>query len=192
MTDTARDRKASIRSAVRRRLLEMTPDERRQGSADACARLAALPVFRRAGTVMLYMSLADEVDVTPLAIRCFQAGKTVCVPRVNWQRRDIQPVEAMSFDDDVLDTDEHGIRTPRDGRPVLPETIDLVVVPGVAFDTLKHRLGRGGGFYDRFLPALHRRAGVVAIAFDLQVVDAVPTEDWDLRVHHIVTDARVI
>ncbi len=166
--------------------------QRREASASACAHLMNLEAFRHAGVVMLYMPLADEVDLTPVAIRCFQAEKTVCVPRVDWKRRDMDAVEVTSFDDHVMDLDEHGIRTPREVLPLMPALIDLVVVPGLAFDAQGNRLGRGGGYYDRFLRRLRRGATTVGLAFDVQVIDAVPADDRDFSVEMIVTERRVV
>ena len=147
--------------------------------------------FENAAVVMLYMPLADEVDLLPLALRCFQMGKTVCVPKVDWTRGEMEAVEVMSFDDHVMEVDEHGVRSPRDSRPVLVRTIDLVVVPGVAFDAQGNRLGRGGGFYDRFLKRLSPTATTVGLAFDQQIIDDVPVDDRDIRVDMVVTDRRL-
>ncbi len=164
---------------------------RREASASACSHLMNLEAFRHAGVVMLYMPLADEVDLTPIAIRCFQTGKAVCVPRVDWKRHDMDAVEVTSFDDHVMDLDEHGIRTPREVVPIVPSVIDLVVVPGLAFDAHGNRLGRGGGYYDRFLRRLRRDATTVGLAFDAQVTDTVPADDRDFAVDIVVTDRRV-
>ncbi len=101
------------------------------------------------------------------------------------------PVEISSFDDEVMEIDDHGLRTPRDGRPLVPRLIDLVIVPGLAFDTAGNRLGRGGGYYDRFLRRLRRSATTVGLAFDAQIVDAVPADDRDFGMDIIVTDRRV-
>ncbi len=176
---------------MRRAIADTPPEQRRAASRAACNRLLDLEVFDRARVIMLYMPLADELDVTPIAMRAFRSGKNVCVPRVDWNRRDMEPVEATAFDDDVMDLDEHGLRTPRGGAPVVPATIDLVVVPGLAFDTAGHRLGRGGGYYDRFLGRLPRSASTVGIAFDFQVVEEVPADDSDAPVGMIVTDRRI-
>ncbi len=175
---------------MRARLATLTPKQRHDASTAACCRLMKLDEFRHAAVVMLYMPLADEVDLTPVAIRCFQSGKTVCVPKVDWKRQDMIAVEVTSFDDHVMDTDEHGLRVPRDGRPVPPSLLDLVVVPGVAFDTHGNRLGRGGGYYDRFLARLRRSATTAGLAFDQQIIDLVPANDRDVKVAIVVTDRR--
>ncbi len=176
---------------MRETLAAMSDAERHDASIAVCSRLTNLEVFQHARVVMLYMPLANEVDLTPAAIRCFQTAKTVCVPRVDWKRRDMNPVEVTSFDDHVMDIDEHGLRTPRDGRPLVPTLIDLVVVPGLAFDARGHRVGRGGGYYDRFLSRLRRSATTVGLAFDAQIIDTVPADERDISVDLVVTERRV-
>ncbi len=192
MTDAHRQAKSGVRARMRAMLAAMTDEQRHLGSAAACSRLCKLEVFRDAAVSMLYMPLTDEIDLTSIAIRCFQMGKTVCVPRVDWKRRDMIAVEATSFDDQFMEIDEHGLRVPREGRPVPPTMIDLVVVPGLTFDTQGHRLGRGGGFYDRFLSRLRRSATTIGLAFDAQIIDRVPVGDRDIAVEIIVTDRRTV
>ncbi len=184
-------RKSDIRVDMRATLASLSDQDCRAASAAACSHLTSLEAFHHASTVMLYMPLANEVDLTAAAIRCFQSGKVVCVPRVDWKRREMDAAEVSSFDDHVMEVDEHGIRTPRQGPPLVPAVIDLVVVPGLAFDPHGNRLGRGGGYYDRFLRRLRRTAATVGLAFDVQIIDAVPADDRDFSVDIIVTDRRV-
>jgi len=183
--------KTEIRARIRAGLGEMGPEARHDASLAACQRLISLDVFRNASVVMLYMPLETEVDLTPAAIRCFQTGKTVCVPRVDWKRRDMHPVEVTSFDDHFMEADEHGIRTPREVRPVVPAAIDAVIVPGLAFDARGNRLGRGGGFYDRFLARLPRLTRTIGLAYDFQIIDEVPVDANDFSLDLVVTDRRV-
>ena len=191
MSEQDSEQKAQIRRQVLAKLAEMNDEQRHDGSVAACARLTALEVFQHASVVMLYMPLASEVDLTPVAIRCFQTGKTVCVPLVDWKRRDMEPVEVTSFDDHVMEVDEHGLRMPRGGAPIPPNLLDLVVVPGLAFDAHGHRLGRGGGYYDRFLGRLRRTAATIGLGFDVQITDEGPVDDGDVSVDIVVTDRRV-
>lgn len=188
---TRKDQKQETRTRIRATLAAMTAEDRHQKSAKICARLESLDAFRAAQTVMMYMPLPEEVDVLAIAIACFQQGKSVCVPRVNWHRKDMTPVEIQSLNDEAMDLDEHGIRTPREGEVVLPELIDLVIIPGIAFDTCGNRLGRGAGYYDRFLSRLNRRTAKIGVAFERQIIDTVPMGDKDVRVDLVVTDRRV-
>jgi len=183
-------RKKGQRATVRERLAAMTPKDRHDKSARVCRRVEDLDPFRQAMTVMMYMPLPTEVDVTPLAIRCFQMGAIVCVPKVNWERRDMSAVEMLRFDDQDMDLDEHGIRVPRDGRMVLPSLIDLIIIPGLAFDAQGNRLGRGRGYYDRFLSKVGRTVPKIGVCFDEQMVDEVPTGPGDVKVDVVVTDRR--
>lgn len=191
MSDEQSNNKADVRGQVKSKLASMTSQQKHEASVAACKRLAELTPFQDASVVMLYMPMANEVDLTPVAIRCFQAGKTVCVPRVDWRRKDMDAVEVQSFDDHIMELDEHGLRTPRDGAPMPSNLIDLVVVPGLAFDAHGHRLGRGGGYYDRFLSKLRRSATSIGLAFEAQMIDQVPINHDDVSVNIVVTDRRV-
>jgi 5-formyltetrahydrofolate cyclo-ligase len=192
MSDKIRKSKAEIRARVRSALGALTDQQRHAASVSACARVTSLEAFGHAGVVMLYMPMANEIDLTPIAVRCFRDSKTVCVPKVDWEHRDMDAVEVTSLDDDVLDCDEHGVRVvPKNCRPILPGLIDLAIVPAVALDARGNRLGRGGGYYDRFLARLKPSVTTVGLVFDQQIVDAVPTAKHDLAVDIIVTDRRV-
>ena len=189
--DGAAPTKVGVRAAMRAMLAAIEP----RGAP--CRLQRCLPAARRprrfesASVVMLYMPMSTEVDTTSAAIRCFQTGKIVCVPKVIWDRQDMHAVEVHSIDDRYMEIDEHGIRTPRGGRLAVPQSIDLVVVPGLAFDACGNRLGRGSGFYDRFLSRLRRSAAAAGLAFDAQIIDKVPVDERDVRVNRVVTDRRV-
>jgi len=192
-SEVIRSAKKQMRAAMRAVVDQMSAEQRHAGSVAACNRAIALDAFRHATTVMLYLPITSEVDVTSIAVRCFREGKTVCVPRVDWKRHDMHAVEVSSLDDRVLEVDEHGVRTPREGQPIPPAMIDLVIVPGLAFDQCGMRLGRGGGYYDRFLARLKPAAGTVTvgIVFDQQIVDEVPAAAHDLAVDKVITDRRM-
>jgi 5-formyltetrahydrofolate cyclo-ligase len=184
--------KKQMRAAMRSVLEELSAEQRHAASVAACNRVMALEAFKHAGAVMLYLPMTNEIDVTGIAVRCFREGKTVCVPRVDWKRCDMLALEVDSLDDRVLEIDEHGVRTPRNGRPIPPSMIDLVLVPGLAFDQRGMRLGRGGGYYDRFLGRVKEHgATTIGIAFDQQIVDVVPVASHDLAVDKVITDRRV-
>ena len=91
-----------------------------------------------------------------------------------------------------LETRVHGIREPTDGEPLALESLDLVIVPALTFDRSGNRLGRGAGFYDRFLSSPQFRGTAVGLAFCEQLVDEVPVYDNDVPVHMLVTDEEVL
>lgn len=189
-TNNVADRKKTMRTNIGARMASLDGADRHDASVRACGRIMSMDEFRHASAVMLYMPLTSELDVTPLAIRCFQLAKTVCVPRVDTERIDMRPVEVSTFDNAAMALDQLGVRTPRDAPPVMPELLDLVIVPGIAFDLAGHRLGRGKGYYDRFLRRLRRAVTTVGIAFETQIVDDVPVEAHDTCVDLIVTERR--
>ncbi len=182
--------------ALRREVLaarDAVPIGVRAAAAQAIvARIAALPSFAAARTVLLTLPFRSEWDTVPLVNAALAAGKTVAVPRVNEATR---MLELHAVADPVRDVaaSRLGIPEPLPRCPaVAPATIDWVLVPGVAFDHGGRRLGYGGGYYDRLLPLVPGSATRVAGALDLQIVDRVPAAPHDLGVDTIVTESRTI
>jgi len=184
-------RKAALRVALLEQLRAVELDQRHEASMNICGRVLGLEAFARADVVMLYMPLRSEVDVMPVALRCFQLGKSVCLPRVI-DGHEMLPIETSSFDDRAMEFDEVGMLTPRSGAPVPLEQVDLVLVPGLSFDLQGRRLGRGGGHYDRFLPRLRRTSTLAGVSFDLQITDEVPEDQHDVRVDIVTSERRTI
>lgn len=184
--------KKQLRQRVRAALRSMTDAQRRAASAAACERVARLPAFAAAKTIMLYLPLPGEVDCTVLLQRCLQRGQTASVPRVDWKACAMEAVTIATLDDAALVVDERGLRTPRDGEMVSPNRIDVVIVPGIAFDKHGHRLGRAGGFYDRFLARLSPSTLTIGLAFEAQIVEDLPIAGHDVALKMIATEARLI
>jgi 5-formyltetrahydrofolate cyclo-ligase len=141
---------------------------------------------------MLYMPLRSELDVTPLAVAALSLGKRISVPRTDATTGGLTPIEVSSFCPESMHRDAMGVRTPPSGAEVAPASLDLVVVPGVAFDRLGRRLGRGAGYYDRFLSRLSPHTAAAGICFDEQVVDAVPHDEHDRTVDCVFTPSHTI
>jgi len=190
--DPNTDRKNAVRTRMRAQLHALTDVERASRSASACARILKSPAFQSAVCVMLYMPLRSEVDVMAVVLEAFRLGKTVCVPCVTDGCKSMHAVEIKSMDDESMASDALGVPAPRSGREIPQDSIDLVITPGVAFDLRCERLGRGGGFYDRFLAKSHRQTRAVGICFDFQLIDEIPTSADDVPVHAVVTDRRAI
>jgi 5-formyltetrahydrofolate cyclo-ligase len=151
----------------------------------------ALPAFRDARIVMLYMPLPNEVDVTSLIEHGLREEMTVCVPAVDWDRREIRPVKLVSMDESAMRVEAHGVRVPADGITIPSGQLEAVIVPGLAFDARGNRLGRNAGFYDRFLTGLNRATTTIGVAFDRQIVENVPVEPHDVAVDCVVTESHV-
>ncbi len=171
--------KRGVRRALRARLDAMTDAARHDKSLAVARLVAATPEWRQAAVVMLYLSTPVEVDTAPLALKAWQAGKTVVVPKVSWDQRRMLPTEITSLSDDHMTTTGPGLREPRDGRVVPVDAIDLLIVPGLGFDRHGHRLGRGMGFYDRFLGQPEFLGVTCGLAFAEQVVADLPVLPHD-------------
>src|SRR5438093_11341072 len=142
--------KTIIRRQLREKLSHMTEPQRHTKSLGACSFVVTSPEFQAARVVMLYLSMPLEVDTSTLAPRAWQAGKSVVVPKVSWDQRRMLPIEMSSLTTG-LTTNFPGVREPIAGKPVPIDFIDLVIVPGLGFTDTGFRIGRGMGFYDRFL-----------------------------------------
>lgn len=183
--------KTEIRQKLRDRLAAMTEQERHTKSVAACALIAATSEFQAAKTVMLYLSTPLEVDTAPLALRAWQRGKTVVVPKVSWDARRMVPVEITSLSSDQLHTTRQGIREPIAGNPLPLSFIDLVVVPGLGFTENGMRIGRGMGFYDRFLAQPNFLGVSCGLAFEEQVVPYIPMLEHDVPLCMLATDRGI-
>jgi 5-formyltetrahydrofolate cyclo-ligase len=140
---------------------------------------------------MVFLSTATEVDTSGIALDAWRSDKTVAAPRVSWEQRRMAAIVIDSLSSG-LQTIAFGVREPVEGQPIPPGELDLVLVPGLGFDERGNRLGRGQGFYDRFLSQPAFQGVACAIAFEEQVVAAVPHEEHDVRVRMLVTDQRVL
>jgi 5-formyltetrahydrofolate cyclo-ligase len=183
-SDDLKRRKRVLRREVRARRDAMPPEERERLGQAVARNLLALPEVRQASTVMAFSSFGSEVDSGPIIEQLARDGRRVVLPRV--EGRTIVPVGYRSGD--PVKPSSFGALEPAAGEPVGPEEIDVVVVPGLAFDRRGHRVGYGGGFYDRFLGRLRPDALTVGICFSVQVVDEVPHGRGDRPVDLVVTE----
>lgn len=156
-------------------------------SARICERVLAMPSYLAARTVLCYASLPGEVETHALLAQMLADGKRVCLPKVRGDGvMDAVCIESLS------DTriGPFGIVEPVNDAPVAPTSIDLLLIPGIAFDRCGRRLGHGAGYFDRYLTRTTGRT--LALAYGFQLVDAVPQTATDVRVDGIVTESGVI
>jgi 5-formyltetrahydrofolate cyclo-ligase len=179
--------KSAIRRHLREVLAAMPEPTRHAKSLAACSLIASSPEFDAARCIMLYLSTATEVDTAPLALRAWQAGKTLVVPKVSWDQRRMLPVEISSLTTGMTQTGP-GIREPVAGNPMPVEFIDLVIVPGLGFTNTGFRIGRGMGFYDRFLAQAAFVGLSCGLAFTEQLIDDLPVLDHDVPLSMLATD----
>ncbi len=188
-------RKRALRKQALSRRDALPAEEREEKSRRIAEAVVGLPEFRAAQTVLLFASYGSEVDTWPLLRRALEAGKTVALPRVEEAKWTLSIRRVRDLDQD-LEPGRWGIMEPKeDCRLIELDKLDFVLVPGVVFDEQGRRLGYGGGFYDDLLRSLTRAEhgpALVAVAFEMQVVDEVPEDPSDVPVPLIVTEERTI
>lgn len=164
---------------------------REERSAAAWKLFFALPEVAAAQTIMLYASFRSELCTTAAMRHVLAINKRLVLPRVVPNSRLLQACLVSSLDQ--LQHGAYGILEPAADTPILEVSdIDIVAVPGLAFDPAGYRLGYGAGYYDRFLPALPKDALALGICFAGQMVTRVPRQATDVRLLCIVTDESVI
>lgn len=181
--------KGSLRAALIERRRALSPAQRAEESKAIHGRIRAATGWRTAETVVAYASTPDEVDTWPLLEAALQAGKRLVLPRVDGRELRWHAVRTGAQGAELVQG-VFGIREPGRGcpgwTPGAAEDV-LWLLPGVGFDRSGHRLGRGGGYYDRALSALNVRRGTVGLAFRCQLLEAVPARDTDWTINAVVT-----
>ena len=194
------------KTEIRKRLIErrnmLSIEEVNEKSAAIFERLCALKQYDHAKIVLAYMDYKNEVMTGEFIKRCKRDGKRVVLPKV-------EPVggsKALSVSDKVLLVYEineverdtvsgfKGILEPNSAflNRMDPIDIDLAIIPAVAFDYGRYRLGYGGGFYDRFIPLLRSDCTIAGVAYNLQLVEKIPVEKYDMPVNLVVTEYEFI
>ena len=184
--ESLREQKSFLRKELRRKLKSLSPEDRTGRCEKIVKELLSHPRFLKARNVLIYVSLTPEVETRALLKEAWRREKKVYVPRLDPREKQIQIVEL--YDLKELRPGSYGILEPPLNRNHLgkPEELDLVLVPGLGFDRKGGRLGRGFGYFDRFLLEA-RKAYKIGLAFECQIVDEIPR-----GVHDIVMDEVLI
>ena len=179
------EEKSALRQQVREAREATT--QREQKSHVIAERVLALPQVKEAQTVFLYAAVGSEVGTDTLVKRLFEMGKTIAMPLVVDEGRMLPII--LERPGDLIDG-EFGIPAPA-GTVLLNGCPDVTILPGIAMTLRGERLGQGGGFYDRYLERACNTFAL-ALAFESQIVDAIPTTDRDARVNAIATEDRLV
>lgn len=182
--------KAELRGRMKAQLAAVSAAELAGASRAAADRVIASARFASARVVMLFHAMPGEIDLSLIAAECVRRGTTVCLPRVDWTGKQMQAAKLAAWGSGLTES-RPGVWGPKDNAEIVPaSSIDWIAVPGLSFDPRGGRLGRGAGFYDRFLAgALGYKVGV---GLDRQVVDEVMCDPWDVRLDAVVTPSRWI
>lgn len=183
--------KSVLRQMLKSRLRELVPADRQHKSDAAAQRVLSLPEYRQAKTVMLFVSMAAEIDTTAIAQDAWRTGKQVVIPRAHLGDRSMETVRVADFETDMHKT-PIGVLEPIGNQIIPPHQIDFILVPGLGFGLAGQRIGRGAGFYDRFLGNSALAASTCGYSFDEQIIDDIPMTEHDVRIQMLITDQRLV
>lgn len=177
--------KGEIRRELLKKRSSLDEEERERLSRSICLRIASLPEYKRAQSILFFYPVKGEPDIRALLTQAIKEGRAL-LPKVEGEDLSLHRVGSLSD----LSPGAYGIPEPLVKDQVEPSSIDLLLVPGVGFDLEGFRLGWGKGYYDRLL----KRAGgtKLGIAFSFQVLDRLPRDHWDVPVDAVVTEKDVI
>ncbi|MFO7153496.1 MAG: 5-formyltetrahydrofolate cyclo-ligase [Caldicoprobacter oshimai] len=183
--------KEDIRRMMARRRKEMGQQEIDEKSVRIAEFLLSLDFIKNSQTIMAYVNMPGEVRTEKIIEDLLKAGKTVVVPVCITQTVDLLASQIKGLDE--LVAGHYGILEPKKEyiRPVDPSILEVIIVPGLAFDIHGNRIGHGKGYYDRFLMKVPPFAKKVGLAFDFQVMPSVPVCHFDVPMDLIITESGI-
>ncbi|MGH7950426.1 MAG: 5-formyltetrahydrofolate cyclo-ligase [Limisphaerales bacterium] len=188
MNTNKHELKIELRSKISAALENFSPEKRESDSQKLCRKLRKQSFFQNAASVLFFAPLPNEVDLWPLLEKTLAGGKVAVLPCFDSDKRFYTSRQVKNLRVEIL-SGQFGIREPSAGCVEIPtDDLDLILVPGIAFDLRGNRLGRGKGFYDRLLEKV--RGAKCGIAFDEQIVNEIKIEPHDMRMDFILTPTR--
>ena len=185
--DRVREEKKELRRTIRAKMRnEWTEEYRQTVSEHVCQQIETFLPFVRSHCIALYCAMPDEVDLTAILER-YQGEKRLLIPRVEGDEINFYAYQS----DSLVTSEDYKILEPTAAveEAVDIAEIELILVPGLAFDPHGGRMGRGKGFYDRFF-ARCPHALRVAVTSSMQIVEQIPLEPWDVTMHYIISDSK--
>jgi len=181
--------KSQIRQDILEKLKLQKEEQRFSKSLVIKDKLFETPEFKNARMIMFYLASGFEVETRPMITEALKMGKRVAIPVTDIERKRIIASEIEDLDKQLCEG-PYGIDQPKTEhiREISIGDIDLIVMPGVAFDRKGNRLGRGAGFYDRFLRDASSQTPRIGLAFDIQIVENVPILSHDIALTRLITN----
>jgi 5-formyltetrahydrofolate cyclo-ligase len=185
--------KDSVRKKMLRKRDSIPPEIRRAKNSLIQERLSDLNEFKNAQVKFIFASFRNEVETIDMIKKTFLDGRQIVLPKVDRKRHMLLLFRVKSLDElspGCMGISEPAVNT--EERQVEINDVDVVIIPGLAFDISGNRIGYGAGYYDILLAGLKKDIPIIAPAFEEQVEDSLPSEAHDVKVHIVVTDRRVI
>jgi 5-formyltetrahydrofolate cyclo-ligase len=181
--------KHKLRKFILNKLKTQITTERIEKSKRIEEKIILSREFVTASVIMLYAAMSYEVETSDIIEQAFRSKKKVLLPRMKIEKKEIVPYEIKNLVNDT-ELSPYGFREPLSALAEFErlDEIALVIVPGLAFDSEQHRLGRGAGYYDRFLTTLPASAYRMGVGFDFQILPSIPHDTHDQRVHRVISN----
>ena len=179
--------KKDLRNLVYKKRKELDKDIKSDWDLTIFKKLLENEAYKNAAVIFAYVSFGGEVDTINFIKKALSDGKTICVPKVISKKEGMEAYKITNLND--LEKGYYGIPEPKNHCQLInPSDINLIIMPGVAFDKANGRIGYGGGFYDRYLKRVTSRTRKIALAHTFQVFDSIPTNEFDEKVDFIITN----
>lgn len=147
--------------------------------------------YKSAKSIFTFISYGSEVDTIKIIEQALKEGKVVYVPKTYKDTKEMKAVKITNLTNMVKD--KMGILEPVEvSEDSIGEHFDLIIMPGVAFDSFGNRIGYGGGYYDKYLSNYKEETLKVALAYDVQMLNKIEIEDHDIKVNYIITEKNII
>lgn len=148
-------------------------------------------IFKRCKNVFIYVGFGSEINTTKYIQEFLKLGKSVLIPRTEEKTKKMEAVQIYELYD--LEESKYGILEPKKDKIAFKkEEIDLIILPGVAFDETGSRVGYGGGYYDIFLESLDKKIPKIALCYEFQIVKKINIKEYDIKTDFIITEERII
>ena len=148
-------------------------------------------IYKNSKNIFIYLGFGSEINTIKYVEDFLDEGKKIIIPYTDMKNKVMHGIEINTLDG--LKKNKFGILEPADTSKIFnKEDIDLVIMPGVAFDRSGNRVGYGGGYYDKFLSEINSDIPTIALAYDIQILEEVPSEKHDIKVHMVITEKETI
>jgi 5-formyltetrahydrofolate cyclo-ligase len=190
MADTIEKLKSVFRENVKKQRAQVTPDEAEEASNSLWIQLKEETFFKKARRIAAFCSIGTEIDTMPLLAKILNSSKELYLPKTE-QDQNLMEFHSVS-DLKKLIPGPFNILEPPAGKILSPKKIDIILVPGLAFDNRGHRLGYGRGYYDRYLNLLKPGCVILGVAYSFQIIDKTPITDHDIPVNAVLTEKYIL
>jgi len=175
-----------LREEIKAKRAKVNPRDIAKFNKDIVSHISVSRMFLEGKVIMGFLAMDSEAQIDKVLQLALTSAKIVCVPKIIDNQGTMQAVNIASLDN--MPKDSYGIRTPAEPTETInPADIDLVLVPGLGFTSEGGRLGRGKGYYDRFLLQC-TKAKFLGVGYEFQVVKELPLNGHDVKIHYLVTE----